>query len=95
MPLYHFHVASGRRLTDGDGFELPNDKAAHLEAIRFAGEMLRDQPDVLWDTGQWRVEVCDEQNALLFTVIVLGVDAPERQLMGAPAPGVRPAGGRR
>ena len=34
------------------------------------GEVLRDAPEGLWDRGQWRVEVTDGEDALLFTVAV-------------------------
>ena len=79
MPQYHFHVATGARLDEPTGTELPDDNAAHLEAVRFAGEMLKDMPEQLWGDGQWRVEVCDARNVLLFTVIVLAIDAPMRK----------------
>jgi hypothetical protein len=32
---------------------------------------------MLWHSGHWRVEVTDEDNALLFTVITLAVNAPK------------------
>ena len=44
--------------------------------MTFAGEVLQSDPKVLWTHGQWRVEVTDADDALLFTVITLAVDAP-------------------
>lgn len=76
MPRYHFHCADGARDTDVDGTELENDEAARAAAISFAGETLRHSPNSLWEKGHWRVEVTDADNALLFTVITLAVDAP-------------------
>jgi hypothetical protein len=76
MPIYHFHSSDGSRDVDAEGTELPNDAAARLAAVRYAGEMLKDEPARLWSAGQWRVEVTDDRNALLFTVITIAVDTP-------------------
>ena len=78
MPRYHFHTADGRRWSDTEGSDLPDAQAARVEAVGFASEMLRGKADELWRDGEWRVEVTDEQNALLCTVIVLCFDAPPR-----------------
>lgn len=76
MPRYHFHTADGHRWSDPEGSDLPDLQAARAEAVRFASEMLRGKAEELWRDGQWRVEVTNEHNALLCTVIVLGIDAP-------------------
>ncbi len=82
MPLYHFHSADGVRQNDESGTDLPNDEAARLVAVRFAGEMLNDHPRELWEHGQWRVEVTNDKNILLFTVITLAVGAPKPGAIG-------------
>lgn len=76
MPRYFFHTADGSRARDVDGTELPDHGAARKEAIMFAGSSLRDCPDLLWDGRDFRVEVTDEREMLLFTIIMLAVDAP-------------------
>ena len=76
MPLYHFHCADRSRQPDAEGTELPDDRAAQQMAVEFAGEVLKGDPQLLWRKGQWRVEVTDDANVLLFTVITLAVDAP-------------------
>lgn len=78
MPRYFFHSADGGRERDLQGTELPDDAAAQLSAVRYAGEVLRWEPQEIWKRGQWRVEVTDENDALLFTVITLAIDAPRR-----------------
>ncbi|WP_420822376.1 DUF6894 family protein [Sphingomonas ginkgonis] len=55
---------------------LEDDAAAQIAAVAFAGETLKHSPESLWKKGQWRVEVTNQQGALLFTVITLAVDAP-------------------
>jgi hypothetical protein len=84
MPRYHFHSADGDRDYDRVGSDLPDEAAARLEAVRYAGEVLRWNAAELWERGQWRVEVTDDAGALLFTVITLAVDAP-RPADGEPA----------
>ena len=76
MPRYYFHTADGHRWSDPEGSELPDEQTARVEAVTFAAEVLRGRAEEIWRDGQWRVEVTDDQNALLCTVIVLGIDAP-------------------
>lgn len=76
MPHYYFHTADGTRDVDRTGVELVDDAAARREAIRFGGAVMNEQPDVLWDGKDFRVEVTNEAGDLLFTIIMLAVDAP-------------------
>jgi hypothetical protein len=84
VPRSRFHSADGERDYDREGCELPDDEAAQIEAVRYAGEVLRWNAAALWARGQWRVEVTDDAGTLLFTVITLAVDAP-RPPDGEPA----------
>lgn len=86
MPQYHFHHADGQRDYDPDGVELPNDEAAQIEAVRYAGSVLKDNPKAIWYHGTWRVEVTDSNNVLLFTLITLAVDAPKPDFAHFPSP---------
>ncbi|WP_374942335.1 hypothetical protein [Sphingomonas sp.] len=76
MPHYFFHTANGERHRDRSGVDLPDDAAARVEAIRFTGAVMTDEPDVLWDGRDFRVEVTDAEQRPLFTIITLAVDAP-------------------
>lgn len=76
MPHYFFHTADGERHRDPSGVDLPDDAAARVEAIRFTGAIMADEPDVLWDGRDFRMEVVDAAQRLLFTIITLAVDAP-------------------
>ena len=76
MPRYRFHCADGTREPDTEGVELADDHAARAAAMQFAGQVLHDNPDEIWEHGQWRVEVTDDDGILLWTVITLAVDAP-------------------
>jgi hypothetical protein len=76
MPHYFFNTANGARERDDQGIDLPNDATARVEAIRFAGSVLSDEPDLLWDGQEFRVEVADAEGTLLFTIKMAAVDAP-------------------
>lgn len=76
MPRYYFHSADGTRITDTDGVELANDRAAQRAAVAYLGAALEDDPEMLWHKGNWRVEVTDETGRLKWTVMVMAIDAP-------------------
>lgn len=76
MPRYFFHTADGSRDLDREGIDCADDGAARKQAIRYAGEVMRDEPQVLWDDHDFRVEVMNEAEDLLFTVVMISIDAP-------------------
>ena len=74
MPRYFFTTADGTREQDIDGTELPNVATARVEAIKFAGEVLSDHPEMIWDGEDFRVEVSDERGLVLFTVVTMAMN---------------------
>ncbi|NGP18460.1 DUF6894 family protein [Devosia aurantiaca] len=62
MPRYFFHVVNGEFLPDAEGMEIDALDRVKAEAIRVAGEMIRDQGFKLWQTGRYDMYVVDEQN---------------------------------
>ena len=75
MPRYFFNTADGGRDLDQDGTDLPDHSSARVQAVQFAGMALSDEPTFLLDGGEFRVEVTDQEGVLLFSVIMLAVDA--------------------
>jgi len=73
---YFFNLAGAVYDPDNTGLEFATMGEARLEAARHAGELLRDRPGAVWQGEELRVEVTDSNQLVLFTVIVLGVDAP-------------------
>lgn len=73
---YFFNEFDGSYKADDAGLELPSMDDARLEAVRYAGEVLRDHPILIWKGEDFRVEVTDENQLVLFTVLVVGIDAP-------------------
>lgn len=74
--LYFFNIAGAVYDRDLEGFELASLSDARIAAVKFAGETLRDRPEVVWRGDEFRVEVTDKDRVLLFTVLAVGVDAP-------------------
>lgn len=73
---YFFNVAGAIYDPDVVGHEIASISEARTMAVRYASEMLRDHPTVVWAGEDFRVEVTDDERLQLFTVIVLGIDAP-------------------
>ena len=68
MPRYFFHVIDGFSTRDADGTELPDIHAAQGQAVTLAGEILREMGTTFWNGTEWRMEVADERNRILFTL---------------------------
>ena len=75
MPKYFFNLADGRTSLDREGSQIESLEQARLEAVVYAASMLRDRPEEVWAQGNWRVEVSDDQKRLLFTIVVMALEA--------------------
>jgi hypothetical protein len=75
VPRYFFHATNGPQERDTEGTELENLNAARKEAVQFAGSVLRDAPNEIWDGRDFRVDVFDENNNPLLVVITMAIDA--------------------
>lgn len=73
---YFFNLAGAIQDPDHEGFELPDIAEARIAAARFAGEYLRDRPEVGWLGEEFRIEVTDSDGRLQFTFTARGQDAP-------------------
>lgn len=79
MPMYFFNTVDGRRYPDEDGSDMPDFAAVRAKATRLIGELLKEQPEDLWDTGRLRVEVTDASGA---DVLVLEVSLTGKAAAG-------------
>ena len=70
MPRYFFHSEDGRLEHDDVGTELADAASARVEAVRFAGELLANRSQALWEGTHWRMLVTDQSTAILFTIEV-------------------------
>lgn len=73
---YFFNQIDSEIKPDDEGLEFEHFSDARIEAVRYAAEVIRDHPTLVWTGEDFRVEVTDKDKLILFTVIVVGVDAP-------------------
>lgn len=72
---YFFNLAGAVHDPDNQGFELPSMQTARIMAVTHASEVIRSRPELVWSGDEVRVEVTNGDRLLLFTVMVIGVDA--------------------
>jgi hypothetical protein len=75
MPRYFFNVIEDNHKVDVVGVDYPDAETARMEAVRFAADLLKAEPERAWKGAELRVEAKDVWETLLFTVIIAGVDA--------------------
>jgi hypothetical protein len=76
MARYFFHTQDGVCYPDEHGTELPDLHAARAVAIRTLGEILRDAPKIFEAEMSLRLLVTDEHRLALFSLDVIGCEAP-------------------
>ena len=89
MPLYFFNQAGAVYDPDVEGVELASLLEASIEAVKYAAETLRDRPEIIWLGDEFRVEVTDDKQLILFIFIAIGVDSPavaQQQSRGVRSP---------
>ena len=74
MPRFFFHTVDGGEHQDDEGTDLPGIAEARAAAVRYGGALLADDPGMLWDGREMRVEVADEDGRLVATIVVLAID---------------------
>jgi hypothetical protein len=73
---YFFNTKDGTRHLDKEGVELKDKAAARVEAVRYAGAVMANEPGVLWDGQEFHVEVSNERGLQLFDVVCYVMNAP-------------------
>ena len=69
MRRYHFHIRCGdRALLDGVGRLLPGLSEAASEAERIVRTLMQRDHAIIEDWEDWRLDVRDSQEVLLFTL---------------------------
>lgn len=73
---FFFNQLNGEYKPDDEGLDLATVRDARIEAVRYASEVMREHPTLIWTGQDFRMEVTNADQMLLFTVVVVGVDAP-------------------
>ena len=79
MPRYFFDLAGHENSIDKDGLELKNNDVARVQGVAFAGEYLRDHPELIWDGHEIRIHVLNEKREPMFVVVCLSIDLQRSQ----------------
>jgi hypothetical protein len=65
---FHFQAEDGRIYPDDQGVELPNVRAACVEASRILGDFLKRKPEEFWVNDDLSLRVSDDRGLVLFTL---------------------------
>lgn len=76
MNRYFFNTENGSAHRDEVGLELESMGAARVAAIRYTGQIMANEPDVLRDGKEFHVQVTDDRGLNLFEVICYVNNAP-------------------
>ena len=66
MPRYFFNIHDGHSSPDTEGLELLNWQVARRQAVRFAGEILKEEAERLPSGEEWKIEVANARGLILF-----------------------------
>jgi len=72
MARYIFNMASRPPVE----MDLPSVVVAKCEAVRYLGRMVCDEAAHFWESGELSLMVSDDKGLLLFTMYMIGRDAP-------------------
>ena len=79
MARYFFNIVEDDHKVDVIGADYPDAQVARTEAVRFAADMLKNEPERVWKGTELRIEATDTWGTVLFTLIIAGVDAEALQ----------------
>jgi hypothetical protein len=76
VPRFYFDIDDGHSAPDPEGHELDDVTIAKCEAIKMAGRIICDSAEEFWDRAEWSMTVTNEARLTLFTLHIVGVEAP-------------------
>jgi D-lyxose ketol-isomerase len=76
VPRFFFHTNNPQAQGGAEGIEFESIAVAKCEAVRYAGQLLCDEAQHFWDHADFELTVTDEKGLILFTMRVLGTEAP-------------------
>ena len=84
MERYFFHTNNPVEGTvqDDQGMDFSSLHAAKCEAVVYAGRLLCDAREHFWDRADFELTVTDAKGLILFTMRVVGIEAPAIRNVG-------------
>ena len=70
MPRYYFHIENGVTIMDMLGTDLAGDVEARDEAVKTAGEMMKDQGARFWSGTEWSMLVMNTARSVVCRIRV-------------------------
>jgi D-lyxose ketol-isomerase len=85
---YFFHTNHPAELIvqDDEGFDFANIHEAKCAAVKYAGQLLADVGEHFWDIADFDLTVTDERGLILFSMRVIGIEAPAIRTSGSHSP---------
>jgi hypothetical protein len=88
LARYFFHTnnPAERNVQDDVGMDFPSVHEAKCAAVKYAGQLLADAAEHFWDAADFELTVTDGKGLILFTMRVVGIEAPAIRtgLLGSP-----------
>lgn len=75
MARYFFNIVEDGHKVDSIGADYADAHIARMEAVRFAADVLKAEPERVWKGTEIRIEATDIWETVLFTLLISGVDA--------------------
>ena len=73
MQSFYFRVEGH---SEDLGMELPSVASAKCEALQYATKLICDQGERFWESGRFHMTVADDADVILFSLVLIGIDAP-------------------
>jgi hypothetical protein len=87
MARFYFHTNHPAELSvqDDEGLEFANVHDAKCAAVKYAGQLLADVAEKFWETADFDLTVTDDSGLMLFSMRVVGSEAPAIRAMDRPS----------
>ena len=78
MPRFFIHTNNPTEagVQDDQGMEFASIHDAKCQAVAYAGRLLAEVAETFWDTADFELTVTDENGLILFTMRMVGTEAP-------------------
>lgn len=86
MARFYFHTNHPAELSvqDDEGLDFPTVHDAKCAAVKYAGQLLADVAEKFWDASDFDLAVTDENGLILFSIRVVGIEAPAIRAIDRP-----------
>ena len=86
MPRFYIHTNNppDGDVLDKEGIEFSSVHDAKCQAVNYAGSLLCDVGGKFWDTADFKLTVTDESGLILFTMNIIGTEAPAIRKVARP-----------